>query len=87
MNNRLQDTVTKSETSAIAASRPSTRRRARRGFLRLWRDQRGANLLEYGVLCGCVAIAGLTFVDGFGKKVDKAFERLGLQVDSIAKKK
>jgi Flp pilus assembly pilin Flp len=85
MNIRLQDTVSKSETSAIAATRQSALRRARQMFRRLGRDQRGANLLEYGMLACLIAVAGFTVVQTLGTNVQKAFEKAGKTVAEIGK--
>jgi Flp pilus assembly pilin Flp len=83
MNTHLQDSVSKSETSAITATRPSAARRTRQLLRRLWRDQRGANFIEYGVLAFFIGVTGMTFVGKFGKDVQGAFERLGGSVANI----
>jgi Flp pilus assembly pilin Flp len=86
MNIRLQDTVGKSETSAITATRPNVMRRARQMVRRLWRDQRGATIIEYGavaVLIGGICIGVVTEV---GKSIQAAFTDLKTKVTTIQAK-
>ena len=86
MSIRLQDTVSKSETNAITATRPSVMRRARQMVRRLWRDQRGATIIEYGavaVLIGGICIGIVTEV---GTSIQAAFTDLKTQVGKIQAK-
>ena len=77
MNINQQHSVADIEENSTSTIRGASLRRVRRTLWRLSRDQRGANFLEYAVLCGCVAIAGITAVGAYGEKVSGKFGKFG----------
>ena len=46
-------------------------------------SKRGANFVEYLVLVGVIALAGITIFQAFGSKVGKASEKQGTKVENI----
>jgi Flp pilus assembly pilin Flp len=83
MKNHDRDFASSSNRTALALTAPRPLRRVRQTLKRLWRDQRGANFIEYGVLAFCIGVAGLGFVGKFGEDIKGAFERLGGDVVNI----
>lgn len=47
---------------------------------RLWRDDRGADLVEYGLIAGMIAAAGVAAFPSIFNKLDVLFERWGNNV-------
>lgn len=45
-------------------------------FQKLWRDERGQDLIEYGALIGIISAAAMLAILGIGPKVAGYFENL-----------
>lgn len=85
MNINQQKSVAGIEETSARSGGPSAVQRAWRTARRLWWDQHGASLIEYGVLVALVALAGTTFLPTFSGKVKTAFTNLGGHVEKIGK--
>ncbi|MGH9237364.1 MAG: Flp family type IVb pilin [Vicinamibacterales bacterium] len=47
---------------------------------RIWRDDRGADLVEYGLIAMIIALAGVVVFPSIGVKLGNAFENWGNDV-------
>jgi Flp pilus assembly pilin Flp len=47
---------------------------------RLWKDDRGADLIEYGLIAGIIAAAGVAAFPSIFSKLDVLFETWGTNV-------
>ena len=76
MNINQQKSVAGIEETSARSGRHGAVRGARRIAKRLWREQRGAALLEYGMLGVLVAVFAFAAVKELGLNVDKAMKNL-----------
>ncbi len=54
-------------------------------LIQLWRDQYGANLVEYIILVGVIALIAIAGFQAFGKSVDNKVEEQSAKVEQIGK--
>jgi pilus assembly protein Flp/PilA len=46
------------------------------GFLRFWRDERGATAIEYGLIAALIAMVIITGVTSVGTKLNSQFNNI-----------
>ena len=51
---------------------------------KIWRDQKGQDLIEYALMAGFVAVAAGAMVPGMSGNISKIFSKIGISLSAAA---
>jgi pilus assembly protein Flp/PilA len=53
--------------------------------LRIWKDTRGQDLIEYALMAGFVAVAAGAIMPGVATNISKVFSKIGVSMSNAAR--